>query len=82
MRKIVGYEKFRSKKGLDCCAVSTETEFKEREGVEQNGIKTEVCMIYGTDSVGVIKPDSIGKELVGFIGYQNGLCVVQSPAVM
>lgn len=81
MRKIVGYEKFRSKKGLDCCAVFTETELKEREGVEQKGIKTEKCMIYGADAIGVIKPDSVGKELVGFIGYQNGICVVQSPSV-
>ena len=80
MRKIVGFEKFTSKKGMPCCAVSTEVPFKPRDGVEQLGIKTETCMIYG-DSVGVINKDSIGKELVGFIGYSNGICVVQSPAV-
>ena len=80
VRKIVGYEKFKSKRGTDCCAVSTELEFKAREGVEQKGTKTEVVMIYG-DSCAVINKDSLGKELVGFIGYNNGVCVVQSPAV-
>lgn len=80
MRKIVGFEKFTSKKGMPCCAVSTEVPYKARDGVEQLGIKTETCMIYG-DSVSVINKDSIGKELVGFIGYSNGICVVQSPAV-
>lgn len=80
MRKIVGFEKFTSKKGMPCCAVCTEVPFKPREGVEQLGIKTETCMIYG-DSVSVIDNKSIGKELVGFIGYSNGVCVVQGPQV-
>lgn len=80
MRKIVGYEKFKSRKGTDCCAVSVETEYKARDGVEQNGIKTETVMMYG-DSVTVVGADSIGKELVGFFGYNNGMCVVQNPSV-
>lgn len=80
VRKIVGFEKFKSKRGTDCCAVSTETEYKPRDGVTQLGIKTEVVMIYG-DSVAVINKDSIGKQLEGFIGYNNGVCVVQGPVV-
>ena len=80
MRKIVGYEKFKSKRGTDCCAVSTELAYKSRDGVEQLGIKTEVVMIYG-DSCAVVNKDAIGKELVGFFGYNNGVCVVQSPDV-
>ncbi|MDD6036932.1 MAG: hypothetical protein PUC30_12230 [Lachnospiraceae bacterium] len=80
MRKIVGFEKFKSKRGTDCCAVSTETDYKSREGVIQHGIKTETVMIYG-DSVSVINEKSIGKELVGFIGYNNGVCVVQGPEI-
>lgn len=80
MRKIVGYEKFTSKKGMPCCAVSVTTEYKAREGVEQLGTKVETCMIYG-DGVQVIDKHSIGKELVGFFGYNNGVCAVQSPGV-
>lgn len=80
MRKIVGYEKFTSKKGMPCCAVSTELPYTPREGVSQLGIKAEVCMIYG-DACNVIDKDCIGKELVGFFGYSNGVCMVQSPAV-
>lgn len=80
MRKIVGFEKFTSKKGMPCCAVSTEVPYTPRDGVEQLGIKAETCMIYG-DSVTVIDNKCIGKELVGFIGYSNGVCVVQSPQV-
>lgn len=81
MRKIVGYEKFKSKKsGMDCCAVSTELPFVAREGVEQLGIKSEIVMIFG-DSCSVINKESIGKELVGFFGYNNGTCNVQNPAV-
>lgn len=80
MRKIVGYEKFISKRGTDCCAVSTETDYKSREGVTQLGIKTETVMIYG-DAVSVIDKNAIGKELVGFIGYNNGVCVVQGPEI-
>ncbi|MBQ8279849.1 MAG: hypothetical protein IJZ23_08440 [Roseburia sp.] len=80
MRKIVGFEKFTSKKGMPCCAVSTEVPYTPRDGVQQLGIKAETCMIYG-DSVGVIDNKCIGKELVGFIGYSNGVCVVQSPQV-
>lgn len=79
-RKIVGYEKFKSKRGTDCCAVSTTTSFVPRDGVEQLGTKTETVMIYG-DSCSVINKDSIGKELVGFFGYNNGVCTVQGPAV-
>lgn len=79
-RKIVGFEKFTSKKGTPTCAVCTETDFKKRDNVQQVGIKTEVCMIYG-DSVEVITDKAIGKELVGFFGYSNGMCVVQSPQV-
>lgn len=79
-RKIVGFEKFTSKKGMACCAVATQLPYTPREGVEQLGIKAEVCMIYG-DSCAVINKDSIGKELQGFFGYSNGVCVVQSPAV-
>jgi len=77
---IVGYEKFKSKKNVDCCAVSVETEYKPRDGVEQGGIKTETVMIYGED-ITVIDARSIGKELVGFFGYYNGMCIVQNPAV-
>lgn len=80
MRKIVGFEKFTSKKGMPCCAVSTEVPYTPRDGVEQLGIKAETCMIYG-DSGAVIDNKCIGKELVGFIGYSNGVCVVQSPQV-
>lgn len=80
MRKIVGFEKFKSKKGLDCCAVSTEVPYKPRDGVEQLGIKTEIVMIYG-NSCSVIDNKSIGKELVGFIGYSNGVCIAQVPEV-
>lgn len=79
-RKIVGYEKFKSKRGTDCCAISTETAFKARNGVEQLGIKTEVVMCYG-DSCSVIDKTAVGKKLVGFFGYNNGVCVVQSPAL-
>lgn len=79
-RKIVGYEKFKSKRGTDCCAVSTETSYVHRDGVEQLGTKTETVMIYG-DSCAVITKDCIGKILAGFIGYSNGVCVVQSPQV-
>ena len=79
-RKIRGYEKFTSKKGTACCAVSVELPYVPREGVTQLGIKSEICMIYG-DEGSVINKDSIGKELVGFFGYNNGVCVVQSPAV-
>lgn len=80
MRKIVGFEKFKSKRGTDCCVVSTETAYKPRDGVVQLGIKTEVVMIYG-DSVAVINEYAIGKELEGFFGYNNGVCVVQGPVV-
>ncbi len=79
-RKIIGYEKFTSKSGTACCAVSTELPFKAREGVTQLGIKAETVMIYG-DSCSVINKDSIGKELAGFFGYSNGVCMVQSPVV-
>ena len=79
-RKIVGFEKFKSKRGTDCCAVSTELPYKPREGVEQLGIKTEIVMIYG-DSCAAIKKDAIGKCLEGFFGYNNGVCVVQGPVV-
>lgn len=80
-RKIIGFEKFTSKKGLPCCAVSVQTEFSPRDNVTQLGIKSEICMIYG-DEGAVINKDSIGKELVGFFGYgTNGVCSVQSPAV-
>lgn len=79
-RKIIGYEKFTSKNGTPCCAVSTEMPFTPRDGVTQLGIKAQICMIYG-DGGNVITKDSIGKELVGFFGYNNGVCVVQSPAV-
>lgn len=78
-RKIVGYEKFKSKRGTDCCAISTETAFKPRDGVEQLGIKTEVVMCYG-DSCSAIDKAAIGKELLGFFGYSNGVCVVQGPS--
>lgn len=80
MRKIIGYEKFTSKKGMPCCAVSTELPYTAREGVFQLGIKAETVMIYG-ESCNVIDKDSIGGELVGFFGYNNGVCCVQSPAV-
>ena len=80
MRKIIGYEKFTSKKGMQCCAVSTELPYTPRDNVTQLGIKAETVMIYG-DSCTVIDKDSIGAELVGFFGYSNGVCVVQSPAV-
>lgn len=79
-RKIIGYEKFTSKKGMPCCAVSTELPYTPREGVEQLGIKAETVMIYG-DSCSVINKNAIGKELAGFFGYNNGVCCVQGPVV-
>ena len=80
MREIIGYEKFTSKKGMQCCAVSTKLPYTARDNVTQLGIKAEPVMIYG-DSCSVIDKDSIGGELVGFFGYSNGVCVCQSPAV-
>lgn len=81
MRKIVGYEKFKSRKGTDCCAVSVEKDYKARDGVEQIGIQTENVMVYGSENVGMLQPDCIGKELVGYFGYNNGVCAVQNPSV-
>lgn len=79
-RKIIGFEKFTSKKGMPCCAVSTELPYVAREGVTQLGIKAETVMIYG-ESCSVINKDCIGKELAGFFGYNNGVCMVQSPVI-
>ena len=80
MKKIVGYEKFHSKKGTMCCAVSVEEEITARSGVECAGIKAYPIMIFGNDT-DVITEKSVGHELVGYFGYSNGSCFVQSPAV-
>lgn len=80
MKKIVGFEKFHSKKGTLCCAVSVEEEIKERTGVQSAGVKAYSIMIFGDDT-DVITEKSVGHELVGYFGYSNGSCFVQSPEV-
>lgn len=79
-RVIKGFEKFKSRKGTDCCAIFVETEFMPRDGVEQKGVKYETVMCYG--DAGVITDKAIGHELVGFFGYNNGTCTVQTPSVV
>lgn len=80
-RKIVGFEKFMSKKGTPCCAVSCEMEYKDRDGAQHCGTKVETVMAYGADNCNVFTDKAIGKNLAGFIGYSNGVCIVQSPVI-
>lgn len=79
-RVIRGYEKFKSKTNKDMCAVFCETEFTSRDGVEQKGTKYETVMISGDSSA--ITEKGIGHELVGYFGYNNGTCWVQTPSVL
>lgn len=80
MRIIKGYEKFKSKSGKDMCAIFCQTDFSPRDGVKQAGEKYEVVMYVGDASV--ITEKALGHELVGFFGYNNGTCWVQTPSVL
>ncbi|MDE7299057.1 MAG: hypothetical protein K2N94_09560 [Lachnospiraceae bacterium] len=77
MKKIMGYEKFVSKKGTRCCAVSIVEEMQPRSGLECAGVKAFPVMIFG-DDVDKITEKAIGGELCGYFGYSNGTCTVQS----
>lgn len=81
MKKIVGYEKFVSKKGVRCCAVSVMEEAQQRQGVECSGLRAYAVMIYG-DGVDVITNACVGGELCGYFGWSKGACMVQSPSVV
>ncbi len=82
-KKIVGYRKFTSKKGLSTCTVYLQEEFsnsKAENSIALKGIKAESVMLFG-DEANIITDAAIGKELVGYFGYYKGSLSVQSPAV-
>ena len=82
-KKIVGYRKFTSKKGLPTCAVYLQEEFSNTEienSTAHKGIKADTVMLFGDDA-NIINDVAIGKELVGYFGYYKGSLSVQSPAV-
>ena len=82
-KKIVGYRKFMSKKGLTTCTVYLHEEFSDSEtdnSIALKGIKAESVMLFGDDA-NIVNDAAIGKELVGFFGYYKGSLSVQSPAV-
>ena len=83
MRKIVGFRKFTSKKGLASCVVYLQSDFSASEIDAANsykGIKCESVMLFGDDS-NIITDAVLGKELVGYYGYYKGSLSIQSPAI-
>ena len=83
MKKIVGFRKFTSKKGLPTCAVYLQEDFSNSEvesAIALKGQKAESVMLFGDDG-NIINDSVIGKELVGYFGYYKGSLSVQSPAV-
>lgn len=72
MRKLVGYRRFISGKGRDCCVASVLVDATERDkNAGQVGQKTEDVFI-PSDQLDLLKPSDIGKELVCDYDLSNG----------
>lgn len=66
MKKILGYRKFISKKGVNTCIVDVMTDYNQRD--KQNGAvgnKVEQIWVFGDELQVKIQPNCIGREFVG-----------------
>ena len=82
MPKLIGYRKFTSKAGKQCCVATVSFELTEREKAEGLvGVRVDNNMFMPAHQVDLLRPADIGHELALDYSVSNGRAFLDNVAV-